>query len=101
VIEDEAVLLAVGGAQAAADHLHEQHFGLGRARQDDAADIPVDAGGEAANIADHLDVAVGKTLGDDLTLGGVGIGVDVLGDDTARDELLLQILGMQAIDREA
>jgi hypothetical protein len=57
VIEDEAVVFAVGGAQPATDHLDEQHLALGRAGEDDAADIPIYAGGQAADVADDLDLA--------------------------------------------
>ena len=58
VIEDEAVILALGGTKSAADHLPEQTHRLRRSRQHDAADIrEIEAFGQHLAVGHDLDVA--------------------------------------------
>ena len=57
MVDDAQVLLAFGKPQAATDDLHVEHLRLGRPRQYDAAHVPIDAGCQRADIADHADFA--------------------------------------------
>ena len=50
MIEDQTIGLARCGAQAATHDLHEQHLGFGRPCEDDAADIPINAGASACRL---------------------------------------------------
>ena len=61
-------------AQSAADDLREQDFRFRRPGQDDAAHVPVNAGGQRADVADDLDLAIAQSLADALrSSGGVSM----------------------------
>jgi hypothetical protein len=101
MVEDQTLILAIGDAQSAADHLNKQHFRFGRPRQDDAAHIPVNAGRQAADITDNLHLAGMESPGDGVALRRTSVTIDVLGRDLGFQELGLQILGMSPIYCEA
>ena len=101
VVEDQAVALALGNAQAAADDLRVQDLGLRRPGQDDAADVPVDAGRQAVDVADDLDLAFAEPPADPLALVGGRIGVDIAGRHAGGLELVGELAGMSAVDGEA
>jgi hypothetical protein len=86
MVEDETVVLALGRAQTTTDHLNEQHFALGGARQDDATNAhPVHAGGEGSDVADDFDLTFMEAIGDEFSIGLAGETIDVFGAVSRRN----------------
>src|SRR5437016_4007700 len=101
VIENQAVIFAIGRPQASSDDLDIQNFAVGRAGKDDAAHIPVDAGGQSPNVTDDLDLASVKLAAEARSLVLRCVRILVAGGNTSSFELLLQVLGMRPIHPEA
>ena len=101
VIEDQAVRLALGRAQPSSDDLDVEHLRAGRPGKDDAADVPVDTGRQAVDVADDLDLALAEPSSDALALVGRRVGIDIAGGHAGGLELVGELAGMSPVDGEA
>ena len=102
VVEDQAILFAVVCAETATDDLDVKHFRFCWPGEDDAGhERQVRAGRHAADVHNDLDVAVPQSMADGPPLVSACVGVHVGGRNARFFELLLQLLGVSAIDSEA
>jgi len=101
VIEDQAMILALNGAQTATDDLHVQHLGFGWAGEDDAANIPVNTQREHTDVANDLIFTAGKLVSDVGALVGRREAIDVTSTHAMFGKPIGDMLSVCAIDREA
>src|SRR6516164_294003 len=101
MIENQQMILSVCRPQAPPHDLHEQHFRLGWARQNDASHVPIDARRQCPDVHNDLESAVMKASLD-LSPPCIASERVLIGSlDATSLELLLKLLGMRPINSEA
>jgi hypothetical protein len=102
MIEHNEVLLAVGRAQSATDHLPVEAELPRRPRQNQAVNIwQIEAFSENHTIRNDVRHAAGEALQDAIALLGRRRSIDMLGGDASAHEFGGDVLGMRDVDREA
>jgi hypothetical protein len=81
-----AVMFAIRHYRRRQRRLPPRDLGFGRPRHDNAADIPVDAGSQATDIADDLDLTGVELPRALVALGRAGLAFDVAGRDPDLEE---------------
>src|SRR5690606_25330592 len=77
MVKNDTAIFPLGCPQSPSNHLDKQHFGTSGASQNDAANIPVNAGREATYVCDNANLAAIKLALDNLAICHFGVSVDV------------------------
>ena len=101
MIQNQGVTFPRRCPQAPANHLDVEHFRLCGPRQNDAAHIRIKPSRQHPHIADNLNVTILKPLDDVAPVIQAGIGVHVLSLDASLNKPILDMLGMDPVNRKA
>ncbi len=93
--------IGIDWPQAPADDLHEQNFRARRARQRNAAHVPIDPGRQATDVADDLDLVRLELAADRVAFLARREGVDIGDRHMRRLELVVELLRVRPVDGEA